>query len=171
MEISAELGMCAPLNCALISGTSVLQTKRHGDITISPERGYECSFYLILHSQFDLVISSCGIQKRQKLAAGRRINHLINTGQSKRIFRARLVQASVIDTHAPNLVLLHHEDWVCHPLGVKYFHDETCSLHLGNLFTDSSSLVFRKTSRGLLDRLRAWPNVNLVLGEFSRHTR
>src|SRR3954467_6143675 len=101
MEISAELGMSASLNCALISGTSILQTKRHGDITISPERGYKCSLYLIFYSKFDLVIASCGIQKRQKLAVGRRINHLINTGQSKRIFQAHLVQASVINTHAP----------------------------------------------------------------------
>src|SRR3954465_12770146 len=109
MEVSAELGVCTYLDCALISGTSILQTKRHGDITIIPERGYECSFYLIFHSKFNLVIASCGIQKIQKLAAGRRINHLINTGQSKRIFRARLIQESVVDTHAPGFVLLHHE--------------------------------------------------------------
>ena len=123
MEIPAELRVCASLDCTLISGASILQTKRHGDITISPERGYECNFYLIFHSKFDLVIASCGIQKRQKLTAGRRINHLINTGQSKWIFQARLVQSSVIDTHAPSLVLLHHEDWIRQPLGVKYFHD------------------------------------------------
>src|SRR3954469_17579906 len=159
MEISAELSVRAPLNDALVSGTSILQTKRHGDITISPERGYECSFYLIFYNKFDLVIASCGIQKIQKLAAGRRINHLINTGQSKRIFRARLVEASVIDTHTPGLVLLHHEDWIRHPLGVKHFHDESCSLQLRNLFADCPSLIFRKTSQGLLDRLRAWPNV------------
>src|SRR3954463_11250116 len=110
MEVSAELGVCASLDCALISGASILQTKGHGDITISPERGYECSFYLIFHRKFNLVIASCGIQKRQKLAAGRRINHLINTGESKRIFGACLVQESVIDTHAPSLVFLHHED-------------------------------------------------------------
>src|SRR3954471_3743195 len=171
MEISAELGVCAPLNCALISGTPILQTKWHGDITISPERGYECSFYLIFHSQHDLVIASCGIQKRQQLVAGRRVNHLINTGQSKWIFWARLVQASVIDTHTPSLVLLQHEDWICQPLGVKHFHDKACSLQLRNLFADCPSFVFRKTSQGLLDRLRAWPNVQLVLGEFSRHTR
>src|ERR1043165_3703167 len=171
MKVSAELRMRASLNCALISGTSILQTKRHGDIAVSPERGYECSFYLIFHSKFNLVIASCGIQKRQQLAAGRRINHLINTGQSKRIFQARLVQAGVIDTHAPSLVLLHHEDWVCQPLGVKHFHDETCSLQLGDLFADCSSLVFRKMSQGLLYQLRAWPNVEPVLGEFSRHTR
>src|ERR1041384_6738809 len=146
MQISAELGVRAPLDCALVSGTSILQTKRHGDITISPKRGYKCSLYLILNNKFYLVIASCGIQKRQKLAAGRRINHLINTGQSKQIFGTRLVQASVIDTHAPSLVLLHHEDWVCQPLGVKHFHDETYNLELGDLFADCSSLVIEETS-------------------------
>src|ERR1043165_3170398 len=113
MEISVELRVCASLDCTLISGASILQTKRHGDITISSKRGYECSFYLIFYNKFNLVIAGCGIQKRQKLAAGRRINHLINTGQSKQIFQTRLVQASVIDTHAPGLVLLHHEHWIC----------------------------------------------------------
>src|SRR4051812_10210874 len=127
MQISAELSVRAPLNCALISGASIIQTKRHGDITISPERVYENHLYLIFYNKFYLVIDSCGIQKRQKLAAGRRINHLINTGQSKRIFGACLVHASVIDTHAPSLVLLHHEDWVRQPLGVKHFHDKTSS--------------------------------------------
>src|SRR4051812_15205585 len=63
MEVSTELGVCTSLDCALISGTSILQTKRHGDITISPDRGYEYSFYLIFHSKFNLVIASCGIQK------------------------------------------------------------------------------------------------------------
>src|SRR3954468_21692033 len=142
--------MRAPLDCALVRGTSIFQTKRHGDITISPERGYESSLYLIFYSQFDLVIASCGIQKRQKLAVGRRINHLINTGQSKRIFGACLVQASVIDTHAPSLVLLHDEDWVCQPLGVKHLHDKACSLQLRNLFADCPSLVLRKTPQRLL---------------------
>src|SRR3954471_12437100 len=113
MEVSAELGVCTSLDCALISGTSILQTKRHGDITISPERGYECSFYLIFHSKFNLVIACGGIQKRQKLAAGRRVNYLIYTGQSKRILGARLIQASVIDTHASSLVFLQYKDWIC----------------------------------------------------------
>src|SRR3954471_5653131 len=66
---------------------------------------------------------------------------------------------------------LHHEDWVCEPLGVEHLHDEACSLKLGDLFADYFSLVFRKASKGLLDRFRTWPNVELVLGEFPRHSR
>src|SRR3954468_19466409 len=159
MQISAELSLGAPLNCAMICGSSILQTKRHSDVAISPERGYECSFYLIFYSQLDLVIAGCGIQKLQKLTADRRINYLIDTGQSKRIFWACLVQASVIDTHAPRLVLFHDEDWICQPLGVKHLHDKTCSLQLRNLFADCPSLVLRETPQGLLDWLRAGPNV------------
>src|SRR4051812_14368060 len=149
------MGMRAPLDRTLVRGTSIFKTKRHSDVTISPERGYESSLYFIFYNQFNLVIASCGIQKRQKLAAGRRINHLINTGQSKRIFRACLVQASVVDTHAPGLVLLHHEHWIRQPLGVKHFYDKTSCLQLRNLFADCPSLVLGETSQGLLDRLRA----------------
>src|SRR3954465_4261653 len=102
MQVSAELGVSTPMDGALISCTSILETKRHGDITISPKRGYECSFYLIFHSKFNLVIACGGIQKRQKLAASHRVNQLIYTGQSERILGACLIQASVIDTHAPS---------------------------------------------------------------------
>src|SRR4051812_14390735 len=53
----------------------------------------------------------------------------------------------------------HDEDWVCQPLGVKHLHDKTCSLQLRNLFVDCPSLVLRETPQGLLDWLRAGPNV------------
>src|SRR3954462_14082485 len=121
MKVSAELGMRASLDRTLICGTSILQTERHGDITISPEWGYECSLYLIFNNKFDLVIAGCGIQKRQQFTPGRRVDHLINTG--KRILWACLVQASVIDTHAQSPVFFHHEYWFRQPLGVEHFHD------------------------------------------------
>ena len=58
------------------------------------------------------------------LAAGSGINYLIDAGQSERIFRASLVQAGVVYTHAPGFVLLQNEDWVGQPLRVQDFHDE-----------------------------------------------
>lgn len=69
------------------------------------------------------------------------------------------------------LVLLHHQDWVCQPIGAEYLHDETSYEQLGDLGADCSSFVFGKGSKWLLDRLGAWPNVKLVLGEFPRHSR
>ena len=100
-----------------------------------------------------------------------RVNDLVDTGQSKRIHRACLIQEGVIDTHVPGLVLLKHEDWVGQPLGVKDFHDAAGYEQLGDLFVDYSSLVFVKMSKRLLDRLGAWTDVKFVLGEFPRHTR
>src|SRR3954462_11711875 len=39
VKVSAELSVRASLDRTLICGTSILQPKRHGDITISPEWG------------------------------------------------------------------------------------------------------------------------------------
>ena len=64
MNVSAEQGPDTTLRSALVSCTAIFQTKRHGDIAISPERGDKYSFYLILSSKFDLVIASSGIHKR-----------------------------------------------------------------------------------------------------------
>ena len=96
---------------------------------------------------------------------------MVDTGQSKRVLGACLIQAGVIDTHAPGLVLLQHEDWVRQPLGVKDFHDEAGCEQLGDLFADCSSFVFEKTSKWLLDRLGARPDVKSMLGEFPRYAR
>src|SRR4051812_18948161 len=113
MNVPAELRSDTLLHSTLISRAAIFQAKGHGDIAISPKGGDECSFYLIFYSQFDLVIASCGIQKTYELTASRRINHLIDTGQSKRILGAGLIQASVIYTHAPSSILLHNQNWVC----------------------------------------------------------
>ena len=50
MQVTPELSVRVSLDGALIGSTSILQTKRHGDIEVSPKRGYKCSFYLIFHN-------------------------------------------------------------------------------------------------------------------------
>ena len=57
-----------------------------------------------------------------------------------------LVEAGVVDTHAPGLVLLQDEDWVGQSHGVKHFHYEAGRQKLGDLFTNGSSLLFGKSS-------------------------
>ena len=46
------------------------------------------------------------------LASGRGVYHLVNPRQGKGIFGARLVEARVVYTHAPLVVLLQYKDWV-----------------------------------------------------------
>jgi hypothetical protein len=72
---------------------------------------------------------------------------------------ASLLEAGVVDTHAPSFVLLQDQDWVCQPVRVKYFHDEAGCKEPGNLLTNGFSFLFRKTPQRLLDRLGIWPDV------------
>src|ERR1041385_5569325 len=97
----------------LISRAAIFQAEGHGDVTISPEWGDKSCFNLIVYIKLNLVIACCGIQKAQELTASRRINHLIDTGQRKRILGAGLIQASVIYTHEPSSILLRNQNWIC----------------------------------------------------------
>ena len=112
MNILAELRSDATLHGTLIRCTAILPTKRHSDVAVSPEWGNKSCLNLIFYSKFNQVIAGSGIQKRQKLAAGRRVYDLVDTGQSKRILGACLVQAGVIYTHAPGLILLRYKDQI-----------------------------------------------------------
>ena len=110
------------LHAALESGAGVLQAERHGDV------------------------AGVSIQEGQELTPGSGVDDLVDPREGEWILGAGLVQAGVVDTHAPGLVLLHDEDWVGQPLGVKHFHDEAGLQELGDLFTDGPSLLFGKTS-------------------------
>src|ERR1041385_2563147 len=96
----------------LISCAAIFQAKGHGDVAISPEWGDKSCFNLIVYIKLNLVIACCGIQKAEELPASRRINHLIDTGQCKRILGVGLIQASVIYTHAPSSILLRNQNWI-----------------------------------------------------------
>jgi len=49
---------------------------------------------------------------------------------------------------------------------VKHFHYEASRQKLGDLFTNGSSLLFRKSSEGLTDSLGFLADVKFVLGYF-----
>ena len=92
------------------------------------------------------MIAGVSIQEGQELTPGSGVDDLVDPRESERVFGAGLVQAGVVDTHVPGLVLLQDEDWVGQPLGVKHFHDEAGRQKLGNLFIDGPSLLFGKMS-------------------------
>ena len=75
-------------------------------------------------------------------ASGCGVYYLINPWQSKRIFGAGLVEASVVYTHTPFVVLLQHQDWVGKPLWEKHFHNKAGGKDPGYLFSNNSSFLF-----------------------------
>ena len=66
--------------------------------------------------QLDLVVTRIGIQKRQQLASGCGVNHLIYLMQRKRILGAGFVETGVINAQAPLGILLRYKDRVGKPL-------------------------------------------------------
>ena len=57
-------------------------------------------------------MAGVGVEEGEEIAAGRRIDHLVDPGQRKGILGASLVEVSVIDAHPPLLVLPLHHYWV-----------------------------------------------------------
>ena len=92
------------------------------------------------------MIAGGSIQEGQELTPGGRVDNLVDPRESERILGTGLVEAGVVDTHAPGLVLLRDEDWIGQPLGVKHFHYEAGRQKLVDLFTNGSSLLFGKSS-------------------------
>ena len=117
------------------------------------------------------MVAGVSVQEGQELTPGGRVDDLVDPREGERILGTGLIEAGVVDTHAPGLVLLQDEDWVGQPLGVKHFHDEAGRQELGDLFTDGPSLFFRKALQGLTDRLGVLADVVFVLGVLPRDTR
>ena len=101
---------------------------------------------MISRVQLDLVVAGVSVQEGQELTPGGRVDDLVDPREGERILGTGLVEAGVVDTHAPGLVLLQDEDWIGQPLGVKHFHYEAGRQKLGDLFTNGSSLLFGKSS-------------------------
>jgi hypothetical protein len=66
------------LNCSLVSCSSVLQAKGHGDIAVGFIRGDEGHLDLSQLVQQDLVVARVGVQEGQQVAAGCGLNHLVD---------------------------------------------------------------------------------------------
>ena len=80
-------------------GTSILETKGHGDITKTPEWGDESCFYLIGPIQSDLMVPGVSVQKGQSLTSRSRVNYLIDAGEREVIFRACPIYMLEVNTH------------------------------------------------------------------------
>ena len=93
-------------------GVGVLQAERHGDVAVHPEGHDEGRLQGVGRVQLDLVLTGVSVQEGQELAPGGRVDDLVDPWEGERILGTGLIEAGVVDTHAPGLVLLQDEDWV-----------------------------------------------------------
>ena len=127
-------------------GAGVLQAERHGDVVVRPKGRDEGRLQGVGRVQLDLVVAGVSVQEGQELTSGGRLDDLVDLREGERILGTGLIEAGLVDTHAPGLVLLQDEDWVGQPLRVKHFHYDAGRQKLGDLFTNGSSLLFGKSS-------------------------
>ena len=106
VDIAAELRQQAFLHAALEGGAGVLQAERHGDVAIRPKGRDEGRLQGVGRVQLDLVVAGVSVQEGQELTPGGRVDDLVDPREGERILGTGLVEAGVVDTHAPGLVLL-----------------------------------------------------------------
>ena len=78
MYIFTDLVMQTFLHTPLVCRPCISQTKWHSDIAISPVWGNKSGLYLIIKVQWYLVKTRIHIKKRQQLASGCGVDHLID---------------------------------------------------------------------------------------------
>jgi hypothetical protein len=100
-EVISYFVLEALLDSTLVCSPCVFVPKRHGCVTICAKRSDERSFDLVDGVQRDLVITRVVVEEREKFASGRRVNHLVDTRETKGILRIVFVKIGVINTHSP----------------------------------------------------------------------
>ena len=64
------------------------------------------------------------------------------------------VEVGIVNTHSPFTIFLFYKDWVCQPIWVCDFSDETSSEEPGYFYPNSLLLILREAAEPLLDRSR-----------------
>jgi hypothetical protein len=121
----------AELHTLLVCSPCVLQSEWHFHIAETIEGGDERGGRLVHLSKGYLVINWVGIQEIYKFAHGIEVNNLVDSRKRERIFRANLVQAHVINTHPPFLVLLWQKNWIGYPVWLLDLFNEASGQKLG----------------------------------------
>lgn len=108
----AEMVLKHVVDQFLISGLSVLQSKRHGLITIQTLLSDEGCVLFVPGMHGDLMIPLKGIHEAQQLVPRSGVHEFINLRQRKAILRAFLIEVGEVDTYSSLPICLFNEDHV-----------------------------------------------------------
>src|ERR1051325_11298762 len=104
---------------ALISGACVLQSERHDLVAESTPLCNKSSLLHVVGSHFDLIVTGETIHEGENLMLSGVVNQNINVRKWKIVFRACLIQISVIHTHSYFAILLRYGYHICNPLRIR----------------------------------------------------
>jgi hypothetical protein len=78
--------------------------------------GNERGFNLIISVSRDLVITRVAVEERRKFVVGRRVDHFVDTRETKGVFRTVFVEINVINAHSPFIILFSYKYWIGKPI-------------------------------------------------------
>jgi hypothetical protein len=94
----------------------------------------------------------------------------VDAWKRKGILRVVLVEIGVVDTHSPFSIFLFYKDWVCRPIWMCNFSNETSSLELVYLYRNGLLSILNEAAQSLLDRSSLLIKIQGVLSLLPRHS-
>jgi hypothetical protein len=140
------------MHTLLVGVPCILQPEHHFYIAKTTEGCDECGGRLVHLGNGYLVVARVGIQKTYELTPHSKVYNLVNSGERERILHACLVQACVIYTHSPLLILFRHKGWVHYLVWVMILLNKASGQELGLLFAHGPTLFLVKVLQVLIDR-------------------
>ncbi|KAL6342419.1 hypothetical protein AAG906_009092 [Vitis piasezkii] len=121
-----------------------------------------CSSRVLLLTMMSSIYTSTVRPIREHPLPSSRIHNLIYPWQRKTVFWACIIEVGVIDAHSPFAFLFGYHHYICQPVWILYFSDESGLQQLVNLIQDNLLPIRVKTSNILSDGSCCWQDVKLM---------
>ena len=149
---------------SLISGASVFESEWHDFVAIEVMRCYEGCFFFVSRRHGDLVVFGEGVQEGEHPLPSSGVHNLIHPWQREIVFWACIIEVGVVDAHPPFAFFFGYHHYICQPVRVIHFSDESDFQQLVYLIPDNFLPVQVKTSTPLPDGSGCWQDVKLMRG-------
>ena len=150
------------LKIFVISGASVFEFERHDFVAIKTLWRYEDCFFFVGRGHGDLVVFEESVQEGEHPLPSSGIHNLLYPWQRETVFWACIIEVGVIDAHPSFTFLFGYHHYICQPVQVLHFSDESGFQQLVNLIPDNLLPIRVKTSNPLSDGSCCWQEVKLM---------
>ena len=105
------------------------------------------------------MVSGEGVQKGEHLLPSSGVHNLVYPWQRETVFWACIIEGGVIDTHPPFAFLFGYHHYICQPVRILHFSNESGFQQFVNLFPDNLLPVWVETFDLLSDGSYCWQDV------------
>ena len=146
----------------LICCTGIFQTKWHDSVAIHAKWGPKGCMPFIFGMHLYLVVAREAVHESHSLKPIGVVNHYLRYGEREFIFRARIIQVSLINTDSDLPIFLCHGDDVGQPFRMLFLVDEANAFEFLNFLFNFVHYIWMESSLALFDRLGIFWQVEFV---------